>query len=80
MLLLTLFQFLARLRTFKYLKLFSTYLVGQNGTKLKTCFSAFQNAKKENQLKHRNQCVTDFLLTVRSSSMKDYTLHYVLII
>ena len=25
----------------------------------------------------RTKCVTDFLLTVRSSSMKDYTCHYV---
>ena len=25
----------------------------------------------------KTKCVTDFLLTVRSSSMKDYTFHYV---
>ena len=27
----------------------------------------------------KTKCVTDFLLTVRSSSMKDYTFHYVVI-
>ena len=52
---LTLFQFLTRLLTSKHLKLFSTYLVGRNGTMWNTCFSAPQNAKKENQLKHKNQ-------------------------
>jgi len=49
-----LFHFLTRLLTSKYLKLFITYLVGRNGTMLKTCFSAPQNAKK-NQLKHKTQ-------------------------
>ena len=50
-----LFQFLTRLLTSKHLKLLSTYLVGQNGSMWKTCFLAPQNAKKENQLKHKNQ-------------------------
>ena len=72
MLFLTLFQFLARLLTSKHLKLFSKYLVGRNGTMWKRCFSAPQNAKKENHVKQKTKCVTDFLLTVRSSSMKDY--------
>jgi len=39
-------------------------------------FSATQNAKNENQLKHKKQ-VGNRLLTVSSSSMKDYTCHYV---
>jgi len=43
----------------------------------KTCFSAPQNAKKENKLKQKTKCVTGFLLTVRSSSMEDYTCHHV---
>ena len=43
-----------RFLTTKYLKLFSTFLVGRNGVMWKTCFSAPQNAKK-NQLKHKNQ-------------------------
>jgi len=51
----TLFQFLTQFLTSKYLKIFSTYLVGQNGAMRKTCFSATQNVKKENQLKHKNQ-------------------------
>ena len=74
---LTLFQFLTRLLSSKHLKLYNTYLVGRNGTMWKTCFSGPKNAKKENQLKHKTKCVTDFLLTVMSSSMKDYTCHYV---
>ena len=32
--------------TSKYLKIFSTYLVGRNGAMWKTCFSAPQNEKK----------------------------------
>ena len=51
----TLFQSLTRFLTSKYLKLFSTYLVGQSGAMWQTCFSALQNAKKENQLKPKNQ-------------------------
>ena len=39
---------------------------------------AFQLLKmrKENQLKHKTKWITYFLLTVRSSRMKDYTCHY----
>ena len=55
MLFLNLFQFLTRLITSKHLELFSTYLVGRNGTMWKTCFSATLNAKKEIPLKHKNQ-------------------------
>ena len=73
----TLFQFLARLLTSKYLKLFSTYLVEQNGAMWKTCFQLLE-MRKENHLKHKNQVRNRlFLMTVRSSSMKDYTCHYV---
>ena len=51
----TLFLFLTRLLTANYLKLVSTYLMVRNGAMWKTCFSAPQNAKKLNQLKHKNQ-------------------------
>jgi hypothetical protein len=51
----TLFQFLTRFLTSMYQKIFSTYLAGQNGAMWIPCISAPQNAKKENQLKHKNQ-------------------------
>ena len=44
---LNLYQFLTRYLTSKYLKLFSTYLVGRNGAMWKTSFSAPKNAKKK---------------------------------
>ena len=66
---LTLFQFLARLLTSMYLKLFSSHLVGRNGSMWITCFSAPQNAKKLNQLKHKNQVRNRLLLSNMSSSM-----------
>ena len=39
---------------------------------------AFQLLKmlKENQLKHKTKCITYFVLTVRSSRMKNYTCHF----
>jgi len=52
---LNLFQFLTLLLTSKHLKHISTYLVGRNGLMSETCFSAPQNAKKANQLKHKIQ-------------------------
>ena len=51
----TLFQFLTRLLNTKSLNLFCTYLVRRYGEMWKTCYSDPQNAKKENQLKHKNQ-------------------------
>jgi len=51
----TLFQFLTWLLISYHLKLFSTYLVRRNGAMWRTCFSAPQYAKLENQLKHINQ-------------------------
>jgi hypothetical protein len=76
---LNLFHFFTRLLTSKHLKLYSTYLVGRNGTMWQTCFSAPQNAKKKISLNLKTKCVTEFLLTVSSSSMMDYTFHYVVI-
>jgi hypothetical protein len=66
---------LSRLLTSKHLKLVSAYLVVRNGEMWKTCISAPQNAKKIISWNIKSKCVTDFLLTVRSSSMKDYTCH-----
>ena len=71
----TLFKFLTRFLTSKYLKLFSTYLVGRNGAMWKTCFSTFQIAKKISW-NIESKCITDSLWTVRSTRMKDYTCHY----
>jgi len=68
-----LFQFLTRLLTSNNLEFFITYLVGRNGAMWKTCFSTAQNARIENELKHKNEGRKDFLLTVSISSMKDYT-------
>ena len=44
-----------RLLTSKHLKLISTYVVERNEAMSRTCFSEPQNAKKEHQLKHKNQ-------------------------
>jgi hypothetical protein len=71
MMFLTLFQFLSRLLNSNHPKHFSTYLVGRNGAMWNTCFSAPQNAKKENLLKHKNQymsrCPTiNFQLSIMS--------------
>ena len=59
----TLFHFLKKLLTSKHLKLFSTFLVGRNGTVWKTCFSGPQNEKRKNQLKPKTKCVTYILVT-----------------
>ena len=72
---LTLFQSLKRLLTSDQLKPFSTYLGVRNGETWKRAFQLLK-MRKENQLKHKTKSVTDFLLTVRSSSMKDCTCHY----
>jgi len=59
---LNLFLFGTSLLTSKHLKLFSTYLVERNGSMWKTYLSAPQNAKKEHQLKHKNQVLNWRLL------------------
>jgi len=79
MLFLTLFQFLTRLLTSKHLKIFSTYPRGRKETMWKTCFSSPQIAKKRISWYIKTKCATDFLLTVSSSSMKNYTFNYVVI-
>ena len=54
------FHFLTLLLTFKYLKILSTLPVVRNWAMWKTSFSAPQNAKKENQVKHKKKCVKVF--------------------
>ena len=71
-----LFQFHTRFLNSKYLKLFSTYLVGRIWAMWKTCFLAPHIAKKENQLKHKNQVHNRLFIDSWSSRMKDYTSHY----
>jgi len=73
----TLFQFFTRLLNSYHFNYMSTQLVGRKGVMWNTCFSASQNAKNESHLKHKIQVRNRFFLTVRSSSMKDYTCHYV---
>jgi hypothetical protein len=43
--------------------------VGRKKTKKKKCFSAPQNAKEENQLKHKNQVRNRIFIAIMSSSM-----------
>jgi len=64
LLFLILFQLLPRLLTSKHRKIFSTYLVGRNGTMWNTCFSDPQNENKESSWSIKTKCVTIILLTV----------------
>ena len=63
---LTLFQFLTWLLTSKHLKLFSTYLRGEMERCEKRAFQLLK-MRKENQRNIKAKCVTDILLTVRST-------------
>ena len=76
MIILTLFQFLTRLLNSKHLKPINTYLMRRNGEMWKMFFSAPQNAKRKICWNMKTKFRIDFLSTVRSSSMKDYTCHY----
>ena len=76
---LTIFQLLTRLLTSKHLKLFSTFLVGRIGTMWKTCFQLLKMRTKKISWDIKSKCLTDFLLKVRFSSMKDHTFHYMVI-
>ena len=77
MLFLTSFQFLTQLLTTKDLKPFSTHLVVRNGTMWKRAFQLLKMRKKEISWNIKTKCVTNFILTVRSSSILEYTCHYV---
>ena len=57
---LTLFQFLTPLPTTEHLKLFSTYLVGQNGAMWKTCFELLKMRKNKISWNIKTKCITDF--------------------
>jgi len=85
MLFLTLFQFLTRLLTTKHLKLLTSW--GEMEQCEKRAFQ-LHKLRKKNQLKHKNQCVTDFFidryvfeyqglhLSLRGEHIKDKLLHY----
>ena len=72
----TLFHFLTRFLTSKYLKLYSTYLVGRNGAMEKRYFQLLEMRKKKIILNMKTKCITFFLSTFRTSRMKDYTCHF----
>ena len=55
MMFLPLIQNASRLLSSKHPKLFSAYLVKQNGAMRKSCFSARQNAENEHPLKLKDQ-------------------------
>jgi len=71
----TLFHFLTRFMTSKYLKLLSKNLGGEMERWEKRAFQLLKMRKK-NQLKHKNHVHNNRFLTVRSSRMKDYTCHF----
>jgi len=60
---LILIQLHTRLLTSKLLKPSGSYIVLRNGEMWKRYFSAPQNVKKENQMKHKYQVRTKFILT-----------------
>jgi len=41
-------------------------------------FQLLKMRKKKLRLNIKTKCITEFLLTVRTSNVKDYTFHYVL--
>ena len=45
----------------------------------KRAYQLLKTRKKEISWNIKKKCVTDFLMTVRSSNLKDYTFHYVVI-
>ena len=67
-----LFQFLTLLLTSKHLNLFSTYLEGEMERFEKHAFQLLKMRKKKISWNIKFKCVTEFLLTVRSSCMKVY--------
>jgi hypothetical protein len=44
----------------------------------KRAFQLLKMRKKKLRLNIKTKCITEFLLTVRTSNVKDYTFHYVL--
>ena len=59
------------------LNLISTNSLGEMEWCEKCAFQLLKMRKMKVSWNIKTKCVTDFLLTVRSSSMKDYTCHYV---
>ena len=72
----TLFHFITRWLPSKYLKLFSTCLLGEIERCWKRAFQLLKMRKKKISLNIKTKCITDFLSTISSSRMKDYTCHY----
>ena len=68
------FQFLTRFLNSKNLKIFSTYLVGKMERCEKRPFLLLKMRKKISW-NIKTKCITDFILAIRSSRMKDCTCH-----
>ena len=73
---LTLFHFLTRLLNSNHLQIFSTFIVGEMELCEKRAFQLLQMRKTKISLNIKTKSITNFLLTVKSSKMKDYTCHY----
>ena len=73
----TLFQFLSRLLTSNHLISLVHNSLGEMEWCEKRAFLLLKMWKMKVSRNIKTKCVTDFVLTVRSSSMKDYTCHYV---
>jgi len=71
-----LFQVLTRLLTTKDLKPLVHTSLGEMDRCEKRAFQLLKMRKRKISWNIKTKCVTDFLLTVRSSSMMDYTCHY----
>ena len=72
----TLFQFLTRFLTSEYVKSFSTYFVRRNGAVWIRGFQLLKRRKKKINWNIKTKCITNVLLTDKSSRMKGYTCHY----
>ena len=73
----TLFQFLTRLLTSTTLISLVHNSLGETEWCEKSASQLLKMRKKKGTWNIKIKCVTGFLLTVRSSSIKDYTCHYV---
>jgi len=72
----TLYQFLTRLLSSNHLNIIIIYCLGEMEQCEKRAFQLLKMGGK-NSLNIKPKYVTDYILTVRSSRMKDYTCHYV---
>ena len=72
----TLFQFLTRLLTSTTLISLVHNSLGETEWCEKSAFQLLKMRKMKVSRNIKTKCVTGFLMTVRSSSIKDYTCHY----